>query len=97
MSSMGDKAATTTRRSRENNGIWNFTVVATHLPLVRALHEMGDKLASAKVPLLRFANHLANITDDSFSSEQNNDGKAWPTRRGEGSRALLVLTGKLRN
>ena len=64
---------------------------------MRALHEIGDKLASSKVPLLRFANHLANITDDSFSGEQNNDGKAWPARRGEGSRALLVLTGKLRN
>ena len=86
-----------TRRSRQNNGVWNFAISATHMPLVKALHNMGDELASARVPLLRFAEHLAGVTGESFSGEKNNDGKAWPKRRGEGSRALLVLSGKMRD
>lgn len=82
---------------RDNNGVWNFTIVATHRSLVKALEDMGDKLASSKIPLQRFAEHLAGVTGKSFSGEQNNDGKAWPQRRGEGSRALLVLSGKMRD
>ena len=78
------------------NGVWNFSVSATHLPLVNALQKIGADMSSAKVPLERFAEYLAETSSKSFSTESNNEGKAWTPRIGKGSRALLVLTGKMR-
>ena len=80
------------------NGVWRFTINATHLPLVKALHQMGDELASARVPLERYAEYLAEQAKQAFNSEESFNGVDWPSRRrGIGSRALLYLTGKLRN
>lgn len=81
----------------DNNGIWSFGIEMTQGPLVKALHEMGDAMASAKVPLTRFAEYLAKQSGDSFTGEKTNEGKSWPQRRGKGSRALLVLTGKMQS
>ena len=78
------------------NGVWNFSISATHLPMVNALQKIGADMSSAKVPLERFAKYLAETSSKSFSTESNNEGKAWTPRIGKGSRALLVLTGKMR-
>ena len=80
-----------------NNGIWNLSIGMTHGPLVKALHQMGDDMASAKVPLERFAGYLAKQSAASFKGQKTNEGKSWPARRGKGSRALLVLSGKMSN
>ena len=82
--------------SARNNGVWAFSINATHLPLVKALHNMGDALASAKVPLERYADFLAFKAREAFATESSNSGEPWPPRRGEGSRALLVLSGKIK-
>ena len=81
----------------DNNGIWSMSILMNQGPLVKALHKMGDDLASAKVPLQRFAEFMAKQSAASFSGEKTNEGKAWPERRGEGSRALLVLSGAMKS
>ena len=82
--------------SPRSNGVWSFAISATHLPMVNALRKIGEHMQTTREPLERFAEYLAETSKKNFSSESTNEGKAWTPRIGKGSRALLVLTGKMR-
>lgn len=80
-----------------NNGVWGIGIQAHFGELMDQLSKSGNAMADRTVPLIRIAEYLAGQSKDSFAGEQRNDGRAWPKRRGEGTRALLVLSGKLKS
>ena len=83
------------------NGTWRLKVHHRYQPLIKALRKAGDKSASYKVPLRRFAVQYAQEIDQRFNKSKGGDGKKWPewsedyARRTE-SRALGVLSGEMK-
>jgi phage gpG-like protein len=82
--------------SPRSNGVWSFAITATHLPMVNALRKIGEHMQTTREPLERYAEFLAFEARKAFATESSNTGEPWTPRIGKGSRALLVLTGKIK-
>jgi len=82
------------------HGHWRLRVFHRYAPLIKALRAAGDKSATYKPALKRFAVEYAQEIDDRIRAKEGAKGRSWPqwsedyARRTE-SRALGVLTGDM--
>ena len=82
------------------HGQWRLRVHQRYAPLIKALRAAGDKTATYKPALKRFAVQYAKEIDQRFAATEGAKGVDWPewsedyARRTE-SRALGVLSGKM--
>ena len=82
------------------HGHWRLRVHHRYAPFIKALRKMGDKSASYKIPLRRFAVKYAQEIESRFNRTEGAKGTDWPdwsedyARRTE-SRALGVMSGDM--
>ena len=84
-----------------SNGVWDFTVELRYKPVIDMLVELGNEGARYKVPLHKFALEYIQEVRDRFSRQAFTSRSKWAPlspdyQADKGSRAMLVLTGKMK-